>query len=379
MKLQNGVLLTVISMHAGVIDAGHHRVQHKHELEMMTSSKSGKTGSTSYSSYESKSGKSVQLVQSMPMDDDDAMSIVYIGKSSKDVESKSDKEMPGMKAKSEKMDMSKSGKYDDDMSMAADDDMSVVHVGKSGKETESKAGKSEETEVIAEIMHSIRAGKSDKEAGDMSKSGKVEEHMSMADADDMSYVYMGKSGKASDSKAGKAGFLMDAKAAKSGHHYGKSGKASYSMSMVEVDNDMSDEDGEWVPITTEAAITTVADTEAAATTVPPAAETTAAASTAAPESASTTAAQSVASTAAPESRSEKIIEEAMKLLEEGGHGNSDHVHSKAGETVEISSKIASGNHMRPDALQQQSDSASLSVSRYSIAAVCLASLYALSL
>lgn len=355
--------------------------------------KSGKTGSSFYSSTnysESKSGKSLQMVQSMPMEDDDAMSIVYIGKSSKDMRSsKSGKEESGMKAKSEKMDMSKSGKYDDDMSIATvDDDMSIVYVGKSSKESESKAGKSEETEAIADIMHQLQNGKADKESVDMSKSGKAEEQMSMIDDDEMSYVYMAKSSKTLDAKAGKASYPADAKSGKSVHaYYGKSGKASHSMSMVEVDDDMSDADGEWIPITTEAAITTVAATEPAATTVPPAAttvpppvETTAAASTEAPGSASTTPALPT-STGAPGLRfdRDKIVEEEIMLLQEGKHGGEGHVHSKAGDTVEISSKIASGNHIRPDALQQQSDSASLSTSRYSMVAVCVVSLVALTL
>jgi hypothetical protein len=111
------------------------------------------------------------------------------------------------------------------------------------------------------------------------------------------------------------------------------------------------------------------------------------ASTAAQESASTTAAAAqtttfsevATSTPGPGFRSdlEKVLEDEI-LLMENGHGGENHVHSKSGETVEISSKIASGNHIRPDALQK-SDSATLFVSRYSIAAACIASLYALSL
>lgn len=390
MKLQHGVLLTILSMHSSVIEAGHHRIQHEHEMEAMMT-KSGKSGSTSSGSYASKSGKVVQLVQSMQMEDDDAMSVVYVGKSGK--------EDAVEEAKSDKIaEMSKSGKSEDDddaMSMSVvDDEVSVIYISKDGK-----AGKSGEMVSV----HSHHVGKADKAASEMSKSGKYydeDDDMSMSAVDDdMSYVaYTGKAGKAIDSKAGNAQHLIDAKASKAAYaYYGKSGKASYSMSMVEVDDDkadmIDDADGEWVPITTDAtdaAITTIGATEPAASTESAATTTGSASitSTAAPDASTTAAAgqtttfsETATSTVNPGFRSDldKVLEDEILLMEEGGHGGENHVHGKSGETVEISSKIASGTHNRPDALQQQSDSATLSVSRFTIVAACIASLYALAL
>ena len=386
MKLQHGVLLTVLSMHSCSIEAGHHRIQHKHELEM--AGKSGKSESMYVN--ESKSGKgSVQPEHSMPMTDDDAMSIVYYnGKAGKDMGSKSSKDDSTTKAKTVKTeDMSKSGKHYVDMSMheVEDDNMSVVYLGKAEKETKAKTGKSEAITEIMNGMH-VSVGKSDKLHADMmTKSGKAEELMSMMD-DDVSYVYTSKAGKSSDAKASKAHYPMDAKSGKSGYaSYGKSGKASHSMSMVD---DMTDADGEWVPITTEAAITTVADTGDAATTVPPSQDTTvaAASTTLAPETtvaqptspaASTTPAAELPAFARP--KREETIEEELLLLQEGHHGGKDHVHSKAGETVEVSNKIATGNHLRPEAVQAISASSSPTISTYSVVAACVASFFALSL
>ena len=394
MKLQRGILLTVLSMHSSLIDAGHHRIQHKHELDM--AGKSGK--SESMYVQESKSGKgSVQPEHSMPATDDDALSVAYhTGKSGKDMGSKSSKDNSTTKAKSAKIeDMSKSGKHEEEMSMhEVDDDMSVIYVGKAEKEMKTKSGKSEAIAEIMDGMH-VSVGKSTKlREGTMAKSGKAEELMSMIHDDDVSYVYTSKAGKsagkASDAKASKAHYPVDAKSGKAGYaSYGKSGKASHSMSMVD---DMMDVDGEWVPITTEAAITTVAatdDSTDSATTVPPPQDTTvpAASTTVSPETtaaqttsqaASTTPAAQLPAFARP--KREETIEEELMLLEEGHHGGKDHVHSKAGETIEVSSKIATGNHLRPEGVQQSlSASSSLSISTYSVVAVCVASFFALSL
>ena len=72
---------------------------------------------------------------------------------------------------------------------------------------------------------------------------------------------------------------------------------------------------------------------------------------------------------------EEYLEEEILILKEG-HGSENHAHSKAGESFEISSKIASGSHIRPDALLS-SHSTSLSVSEISIVAIFLASFYTL--
>jgi hypothetical protein len=276
-----------------------------------------------------------------------------------------------MKAKSDKTyeDMSKSGKYDDEMSMAESDDaMSVVYIA-------GKAGKMQET-------HDVHS----------SVVGKYDENMSIGEEDTTTSLYMGKSGKAmkSDAKAGKAVYPLDPKSGKEAYYYyssGKSIKGSHSMSMVEVvdsaDDEMSDDQGEWVPITTDAAITTVpaeAPTETASSSIP--AETTGFASTTEATGSADTPSTAVQTTIATELAASttgfsslKAIEE---LMEEGGHGVEGHIHSKSGETQEISNKIARGEHLRPDALQT-SDSSALYTSRYSIVAVCLASFLALSL
>eukprot|EP00956_Cyclotella_meneghiniana_P041807 scaffold240200_cov80-Cyclotella_meneghiniana.AAC.5 len=108
MKISQGILLTVLSMHSSLIDAGHHRIQHEHEM-MAAASKTGKSEHSSSTSYESKSGKSVYVEHSMHMTDDDmSMMVVVHGKSGKSedgTESKSYKQEPEMMAKSSKDNM----------------------------------------------------------------------------------------------------------------------------------------------------------------------------------------------------------------------------------------------------------------------------------
>jgi hypothetical protein len=345
MKLYKSTFIAVLSL--ALAEAGHHRLEDRHH------SKSGKSVVVAVTadskSSEDTTVSAVTTVQSMTYTDtDDNMSIVYT--SSEDtaevevkVESKTGK--AEMMAKAEKS--ADKGEW---VPIEAEEPDDSTHMSMS--------------ETVGSVVYTSYASKAEKEA----KAAKAMEV---------------------DSKAHKASKSAHAKALKPLHS---------SMSMGESDS-VEEDDGEWVPITTEPAITTV-DTEAEETaTEPPASTEVPAAtsvlasteastgSTASPEGTQSTASAELdaattisASTPGPmlKAFNEELFEEEIAIVKNGGHGSESHVHGKSGESVELSNKIASGNHIRPDALQS-SDSASLMVPRVSIVALCMASFYALSL
>jgi hypothetical protein len=348
MKLSFATFLTALSISVVLVESGHHRVHHE------TLGKSSKGQSLS----------AIDVEYSMAYTEIE-VSLVYTGKASKE-SGKTDKEAPTM-AKSEK---------DDYIMSMMESEMSNVYMGNSAKLV-GKAAKSH-TEMAKSEKHYLMS---------FLDTGLSQTYTSKAEK-----VVMDKAEKLID-KAGKMGKTEEYLA-----YEGKSGESAHSMSMAMTD-DSSDADGEWVLITTaptETVIDTIDGTTVATlptvtnlttelrtqstetqSTIPGVATTIS--GNQATESAMGFVTSSLASTVIPlkTTFNEELFEEEVSILK-NGHGSESHTHSKEGDSIEVSSKIASGNHPRPDALTSSGRS-SLSACRLSIVVVCVTGfLYALS-
>ncbi|KAL7484795.1 hypothetical protein ACHAW6_010450 [Cyclotella cf. meneghiniana] len=348
MKLSFATFLAALSISIVLVESGHHRVHHE------TLGKSSKGQPLS----------AIDLEYSMAYTEIE-VSVVYTGKAHKK-SGKSDKGEPTM-AKSEK---------DEYIMSMMESEMSNGYLGDSAK----------------------LVGKATKTHTEMAKS---EKHYLMSYLETgLSHTYTSKAEKV---VIGKAEKLMD-KAGKMGKteeylaYEDKTEESAHSMSIAMTD-DSSDADGEWVLITTappETIINTIDGTTGA--TLPTVADLTTELPTQSTETQSTfpgvvttisdiQATESAMGFVTSPSEStvfplkttfnEELFEEEVAILK-NGHGSDSHTHSKEEDSIEVSNKMASGNHLRPDALTSPGRS-SLSAYRLSIVAVCVTGfLYALS-